>query len=844
MENKMKRAKPGCGILPHLPDETCDPKRMRIRTDGAKEAGKHTYTRRGTGADYRAGLTIGNGDFGASMYGLNDNVTFTIAKNDLYWNDYDAPVPCYPDGGIEAVREGVKNGDVNVKLNMFETSNRRVTHPIQTAAGRFVLHLVPSATAANVEETLDLSSGVAQQTFACDDTSGVVKGRGFSVTANVSKADEVLRIACEAPPASEYNKLGTVRFELTRDPMEVPTDVGDMPPERLAEEERKLDEDYAPETFTDGKFFGFNMRLKTGNELVGSRDMHYTVMAAVVEDGFKLTDVGYSVLGTGRAQRYFTVLLTVVSVNDAADTYGEAKRRLEGAIRRNPVHVYINGANQLEHESRRSWIRLPDKKMSMPWYWGLYEAYSARCPGKSPAGYIAPWFKGCYGTWGYHIFTYEQTKTNLGLLATNRAELLEPWFGFLKRITPKIEKFTKDFYGMPGTCYPHSVSDSGTVIASAISLNGTIMNIATAGETVKYAWDYYDFTGDADFLRETGYPLLKNVALFYSAYLQTDEDGVKYIFPSRSQEFTAPVCLTDEFMTNSLIDLAYFRFVLDRAAKSADILGIDEELSAKWKDDLAHLRPDYATWPDGTWKTAEDTDDFNLDFGNPSVSDLTPVALTDEVDTILGSEEMKRAAEKSVRKLVPADTMPWDLSFGIIAKMRMCDKEYAKLMLELLPKCREGGFLDRMDSCQYDENNEMKPDGQHTFYVSKGGAYLSDCITEMLLQSQGRIIRLFPAYPEELGDAAFFSLRARGAFLVSAEMRDRKFAYAIIRSLKGNDCTLLDPVGEELSVRDLETGEKVGFVRKDGLVTFPTAAGHEYAVENENAPLESFPILN
>ena len=840
MENKMKRAKPGCGLLPHLPDETCDPKRMRIKTDGAKEAGKHTFTRRGTGADYRAGLTIGNGDFGASMYGLNDNITFTIAKNDLYWNDYDAPVPCYPDGGIKAVREGVKNGDIGVKLNMYETSNHRVTHPIQTSAGRFVLHLVPSATAANVTESLDLTGGVAQQVFSCDDTSGVVCGRGFSVTANVSKADEVLRIACEAPPFSNYGKLGVIRFELTRDPMEVPTDVGDMPPERLAASEKEIDEYYSPVMFTEDKYFGFHMRLKAGETPETSPDYHYTLMGTVVEDGFSLTNAGYSVLGSGRAQKYFTVLLTVVSTKDATDTYAEAKKRLEGAVKRNPAHVYFNGVSELEHHSRRSWIRLPDTKMSMPWYWGLYEAYSARRPGKSPAGYIAPWFKGCYGTWGYHIFTYEQTKTNLGLLAANRAELLEPWFSFLKRITPKIEKFTGDFYGMPGTCYPHSVSDSGTVIASAISLNGTIMNIATAGETVKYAWDYYDFTEDVDFLRETGYPLLKNVALFYSAYLQTDEDGTKYIFPSRSQEFTAPACLTDEFMTNSLIDLAYFRFILDRSARAADILGVDRELSEKWKDDLAHLRPDYATWPDGTWKTAEDTDDFRLDFGNPSVSDLTPVALTDEVDTILGSAEMKLAAERSVRKLVPENTMPWDLSFGIIAKMRMRDKDYAKLVLELLPKCREGGNLNRMDSCQYDENNEMKPDGQHTFYVSKGGAYLSECITEMLLQSQGRIIRLFPAYPEELGDAAFFSLRARGAFLVSAEMRDRKFAYAIIRSLKGNDCTLVDPTGDDLQIRDLETGEIVPFTRRDELVVFPTQAGHEYAVEDKNKPLESF----
>ena len=73
---KLKRKKPLSGLLPTLPDETMRPGRMRIATDGFKEAEKHVYERRGTVGDFRRAYVIGNGDFGAAVHGTPDNYTF------------------------------------------------------------------------------------------------------------------------------------------------------------------------------------------------------------------------------------------------------------------------------------------------------------------------------------------------------------------------------------------------------------------------------------------------------------------------------------------------------------------------------------------------------------------------------------------------------------------------------------------------------------------------------------------------------------------------------------------------------------------------------------------------
>lgn len=834
----------GCGLLPNMPCETMMPGRMRINTNGKAEAAKHTFRRNGTAADFRSGMPIGNGDFGASMHGMPDNLTFNIAKNDLWWDDYDAPRPCYPDGGIEALRKKVLNGDDSVKLDMFEAANRRSNHPVQTSAARLTLHLLSGGFGCCIREELDISSGTAKQYFNCDNINGSVNGTGYRVAANISRVDDVMRICAEAPLGSVRPVLGTVRFELTRDPMEVPSNIGELTADEIEKYEKEIERFYSPECFTDDGYFGFNMRLKAGETAEDSPDYHYTVMAYVTGGNAEFTNAGYSVLGTGRFGRYFELLLTVVSTYDADDTYAEARRRLESAVSRNAVHVQSNCSEIFSHDFCRSWIRLPDTKYSMPWYWGIYEAMSARRPGKFAPGYVAPWFQSNYANWGHHILTYEQTKTNLGLLASNHAELLEPWFKLCFDSREKLRKFASGFYGCRGTAYPHAISGTGTVISSTVTLNGTLMNISTTGETVKYAWDYYEFTGDTEYLKEVGYPILKEAALFYHDYLLTDENGEKYIFPSRSQEFVACPGLLNEFMTNSIIDLSLFRFILTHSADAADILGVDSGLSAEWRADAAALRRDYATWPDGTWKNCEDCDDVSLGYGVPTVTDLSPVCITDEVDCRSGDEVIREAAIKTVNKLVDRKTMPWDMSFGIISALRMGDRDYAKLALELLPKCREGGNLNRSDACDYDENNEMKPDGQHSFFVDKGGAYLSEVITEMLLQSQCGEIKIFPAYPFELGNAAFFSLRARGAFLVSAEARDGAPSYAIIRSLKGNDCRFMNVFGDKINVRDLETGETVGFEEADGDIIFRTEAGHEYAVEDSSKPLESFEMIS
>ena len=831
-QKRLQRKKPFCGMLPHLPDETMTPGRMRIDTDGKKEAAKHVYERQGTAQDFRRAYIVGGGDMGAAIHGTPDNYTYHICKNDLWWDDFDSDPPCYFPGGIRELRERVAAGDPTVKQEICAAANRRNNQPNQTSAARLTLHLISGGVQSQIAEKMELHTGVITQTYGCGNQNGVVCGQGFTTVSCLSPAEDVLFIACTASPRAGH--LGKLSLELTKDPMEVSANVGFLSPDEIARLEEEIDKYYTPVPFTDGRDFGFTMRLRAGRDPENSPDTHYTVMMRSNDPNLTACAAGSKVIAEGRPKGPgVKFLLTVVSTYDAADTVAEAKRRLDKVEAGTMDSALWNCTAWYDHLWKRSWIRLPDTAWSRPWYWAVYQAMASRMPGKQPAGYLAPWYQSSYANWGHHLLTYEQAKTNLGLLPTNHAELLEPWFWLLHNSREQLLRFTRDFYGMNGTAYPHAISNTGTVTASSVPLNGTMMNLQTAGESVKYCWDYYDCTGDPDFLREVGYPPLRDAAIFYHEYLLTDgETGQKYIFPSRSQEYVNTVGLSNEFMTDSLIDLCLFRNTLDKAAKAADLLGVDADLAAAWRADLAALRPDYALWPDGTWKTAADTDDRTLDYGPAPVTDLAPICYTGEVDAWHGATpELMEAAKKTAANLVPDDEIPWDRSFGMIARLRMGDAAYAGRMLKLIPEeCEVGGNLEEPIPFDCD------------YSVGKGTAATAQVISEMLLQSQGGVLRFFPAWDFSLGDAAFYSLRCCGAFLASAETREGKIAYAIIRSLAGNPCTVQEPFANA-RVRDLEIDEPVAFTRENGSLRFATLKNHEYAIEREDAPLESFPVL-
>lgn len=97
-------------------------------------------------------------------------------------------------------------------------------------------------------------------------------------------------------------------------------------------------------------------------------------------------------------------------------------------------------------------------------------------------------------------------------------------------------------------------------------------------------------------------------------------------------------------------------------------------------------------------------------------------------------------------------------------------------------------------------------------------------VNEMLMQSYEGIIRLFPCWDKN-SPASFENLRADGAFLVSAELKNGKTSALRIKSLMGRKCTVECDSIKSVTKTD---GTAVSFTRNGNIVCFETQADEEY----------------
>ena len=75
---------------------------------------------------------------------------------------------------------------------------------------------------------------------------------------------------------------------------------------------------------------------------------------------------------------------------------------------------------------------------------------------------------------------------------------------------------------------------------------------------------------------------------------------------------------------------------------------------------------------------------------------------------------------------------------------------------------------------------------------------------EMLLQSYGDIIRIFPAVPKKWSEIEFRDLRAQGAFLVSAKREKGKTVSIEVKSLMGSPCRVLHGLVGKINCKGVE----------------------------------------
>lgn len=319
--------------------------------------------------------------------------------------------------------------------------------------------------------------------------------------------------------------------------------------------------------------------------------------------------------------------------------------------------------------------------------------------------------------------------------------------------------------------------------------------------TLHNYWRQCRYSMDRKRTKENLYPLLKRSVAYYIHKLKEGADGKLHLPATISPEYGSFKLLTVEDCT---YDLSLLRWGLKTLMEICDTFSMEDADRALWEqtlDRLTEYHQDETGFMIGK--------DVPLDFGHRHFSHLLPVF---PLHLISGDEEKEK--ELIVHCLRHWFHREGDLrgftfsgAASIAATVGRGDEAlaYVKSALHL-----------------------FKP---NTMYTEAGPVIesplgVAESIQDMLLQSWGSLIRVFPAVPGEWRDVTFHNLRAEGGFLISAVRKEGKTSWIRVESLAGEPCCLKTDLGPEVHGADSE-GREVSVDEKEGILRLDLKEGEE-----------------
>jgi alpha-L-fucosidase 2 len=446
--------------------------------------------------------------------------------------------------------------------------------------------------------------------------------------------------------------------------------------------------------------------------------------------------------------------------------------------------------------------------------YGRYLLMSSSRPGGLPANLQGIWDAEFRAPWNSDFHTNINLEMNYWPAeVANLPECAEPLFDFMDRLAVAGARTARIEYGARGWVV-HHLTDAFGFTAPADGPQGVWP--MGAAWLARAPWEYYQFSGDRDFLAKQGYPLMKGAARFILDTLVPAPPGTPFpgrlvTVPSMSpeNEFYLPNGEVAELTYAPTMDLEIIHGLLTHCIEASRILGIDPGFRAECERALARLAPLQIS--PRTGRLQEWIEDYReVDPHHRHASHLFAVFPGDEIDP-RRTPALAAAARRSLLARTDRGAKEWSLAWrmAIWARLRDPERAYGQLRL-LLAKDLYPNLLNRYPPFQIDGN----------FGATAG-------IAEMLLQSQGGEIDLLPALPVEWPEGSVRGLRARGAFTVDLAWDGGRLTRARLVSDRGDPARIRSAVPLAVS----SGGRAVALTHPGpGLIEFSTRPGMAYVI--------------
>jgi alpha-L-fucosidase 2 len=303
---------------------------------------------------------------------------------------------------------------------------------------------------------------------------------------------------------------------------------------------------------------------------------------------------------------------------------------------------------------------------------------------------------------------------------------------------------------------------------------------------------------DESLLRDLLYPLLKRAVNYTRHFLVEGPDGKLHLPPTHSPEYgNAP---------DANYDLSLLRWGCRTLVLLSEKLGADEGMIPAWRE----IEDRLVAFPENEYGFMVGRG-VGFDRSHRHWSHLLMIYPLRLVNPENGGEDVIR---KSFARWhgFPEALAGYSYTVGGSFAALLRDGNTA---LDYLTRFRP--FMGA--STMYSEG------GEAALPVMETPLHAAAAVQEMLLQSWGDRIRVFPAVPEAWADVIFHDLRAEGAFLVSAARKGRRTLWVRVKSLAGEPC-LVDTDLED--PRGIKNGRRTELTRRaDGLLDLVLAEGEE-----------------
>ncbi|MEO6434820.1 MAG: hypothetical protein ABIP55_03540 [Tepidisphaeraceae bacterium] len=798
----------------------------RMAIDWPRLISAHDIALTAPPADSYQGLLLGNGDVAVSLFGPPQLLTLHLGKNDLW--DYRDPMDekrpvthaaflaKYADPSKPPLANYLSDPAVDAH-NVDIRQTYETPMPSSKPAGQIRFRTKPRA-GKSVSDTNPADTTYQAKLHLWD--AEVVAGTGPgkpALRAFVPYPHNLIAAVFDAGDSPSFD------IELARH-KDITGSIAAVP--KLGARGRDMWVRYAfpadPVTYPKGFEYVMYARVLGGEVEIEVIEKFATIVQATWRLGTASTQpvaaVESACVAHVRSAGPVTLMVAVVTTRDDPHPFGKARQEVDDAEKQGLAELERAHRGWWHDFWKRSFVELSGRTfLNKQWYFSQYLLACSQRAGRVAPGLFGAWAWEDYPLFGndYH-WDYNMQQAIWGAFSSNHLEHVVPYEDAALSLLPAAITDARDTYGIDGakfflTSYPRTYRHNPFPLLhydKMMSLNGWVAHPL---------WWKYLYSQDQEYLRTRAYPLMRECARFYEAYLSRTPDGKYEIWPTAAWDVDFTPHL--KFNRNFPMDLSFVKDLLRACATASEVLGVDGELRGRWRDIADDLK-DYPTADSPAGKV------FSAYQGAAAGYHFPLETMMIFPGDCLGLHTPGPMRDIALRTLAPMTYHGDEQLLKAVMRVRMGVDDIDVFEKQLAATTRGNGT--RFYS------------GQWFFWIHGSGDTI--WINESLLQSYTGEIRLAPVKRKMA--ARFGRLRAVGAFLVSGEIRaGGELAYAAIESEAGVTCKLIRPWAGAVRVREVASMRSVEVKEAGEILEFATTRGATYIVDRPGEPWEANPIV-